>query len=201
MKIISIALLFVIIALSSCGTKTDTEVSENTQAESSTSQVEENTETNSNPNGLASYTAEWLVSISYPEDWIIQEGFMGTVFVAASPVQDVNDNFSESINFLTQSFSDVNAADMDEYLAFNLEQMEVLFTDFEVVWEEAVNIAGLDGKKVTYQFAQWELLLNTTQYMLDNNSTAYIFTITHLQESPDLFEEEFNTILNSIQIL
>lgn len=187
-------LLCLVVLLSSCGKAEQSEEVNNTPEQTQETQQ-------ATTSGYSNFTAEGVVSLEYPSDWTTQEGFMGTVVAIMSPMSDENDAFSENMNFLTQEFSVLGVDNLDDYIQFNLDQMNVLFTDFAVLSQEDVSIDWVNGKKIVYTFSQGELGLYTTQYILNNNQTAYIFTITHGSDDTESFSTEFETILNSIEIL
>ena len=150
--------------------------------------------------GYTKFTSSGLLSIEYPETWVLEEDFMWTIFVIQSPLE-VDDTFSENINFLTQNIWDMGATDIEEYIDINLSQIEIYLSDFQLLSKEDTNISGIDGQKLSYTFKQWQLDIFTEQHFIAVNDIAYIFTVTRPQDNPNAFNEEFENILNSIEIL
>lgn len=76
------------------------------------------------------HNEEFNVRIDYPEDWEMQEKFMGTVAIFLSPQESSTDQFRENLNVITQDLSE-QPTTLDEYAQTSLAQIKQLMTDFK----------------------------------------------------------------------
>lgn len=173
----------------------------NTTSNSDANNSENLTSTTPAPDGYTNYKKEWVFSAMYPKDWSMQEDFMGTIALFSTPQEWEDDDINENVNFITQNISEVGAADFEEYIDINLTQLEWFLTDFEVKSQKNVEVKWLPWAELIYEFTQWELKISTTQYILSqDDGEIFVVTLTQSQDNPTKFTEEFNAIVDSLEI-
>lgn len=152
--------------------------------------------------GYTSFTdTDNTIGFTYPDDWVLQEGFMWTIAIVQSPLESPEDTFSENMSYISQDIADLWVKDFTEYVDKNLEQIELFLTDYAFIGREKISILGLEWEKIQYTFTQWEYKLLTTQYLIQNNSQATTITVSHTQDQPNAFDEIFQKIIQSTKIL
>ena len=68
-------------------------------------------------------------SIQIPATWQIKEGFMGTLLIAISPLDDSLDEFRENINVVREKLGQYMS--LDEYMKISVRNMARVLTIFE----------------------------------------------------------------------
>jgi len=68
------------------------------------------------------YSNEKNFSIRFPDDWDIQENYMGTVVRAAAPLKDAASNFRNSINIVVEEIPE--NMDLDSYVDSGIEVLQ-----------------------------------------------------------------------------
>lgn len=196
-----LSLLAVPMLLWSCVTSSETTTTDTSSTGTQTEETQVETPTSdADTSEYTQYTApDDAFSLSYPSNWALQEGYMGTIAMILSEV-GVNDQFAENINFIGQEISAIGAKDFDEYMDISKEQMAQLFTDYTLVSESDVEVAGLSGNKLVSDFTQGTIKIQSTQYFLENDGSVFIITVTQAQEAPEEFEAEFDAILSSLKV-
>ncbi len=74
-------------------------------------------------------SARYGFSIQIPTTWQIKEGFMGTLLIAISPLDDSLDEFRENINVVGEKLG--RYMSLDEYMKISVRNMARVLTIFE----------------------------------------------------------------------
>lgn len=138
------------------------------------------------PAGYSIYTnSTYGVEINYPSDWEKTEGFMGTVVMFKSPLENDSDLFLENINIMVTELSPpiLSIADYKESIQSYLEQY---ITDYELIEMVDATLANTPAIKVVYTGRLGQSNLMQLQMVTVKNNKSYVISYT---AEPDKYEK------------
>jgi len=124
---------------------------------------------------------------------------MGIALIFLSPLEGADDTFQENINLIIQDVSN-EPITLDEYVNTNLADMDQFLNDVEINKSEKVTINGIAGHEIIYSASQGEERLKWRQLVILDNEKAYLLTYTAKEHTYDLYLEEVNNVINSLEI-
>jgi hypothetical protein len=140
---------------------------------------------------------DYGISIDYPEDWEIEEGFLGSIASFTSPLVGDSDDFSENANL---AFEPVSGMSLDEYVDLSIENIGQIANDFELISDSPTTISNNAARKLVYTHAAGQYELKVMQTISLANAGAYIFTFTALIAEYSNYISTAEEILDSLQI-
>lgn len=143
------------------------------------------------------------VSIKYPADWVVMQGYGGAKVVFASPFDGPLDYFQENVSVVIQDISKA-PLNLREYSDKAIEQMQAVFQE-NFILEESTAIAtlsGLPAYKVIFtgKGPETELMYYMTWAVVDK-VTAYQVTFTAFPSQFDKYYPTVQKMVESFQIL
>ena len=118
---------------------------------------------------LKTYTDdEYGYLIKYPEDWTLQEG---SVVLFIGPVQ--NDS-TVTVNIMVERLS--SSFTLEEYLSYGVDQLESLYSDFNLESTTDTKINNEDCLIAVYTFSSEGTDIKIKQAILIKNDLAYVIT-------------------------
>ena len=139
-------------------------------------------------------------TIQYPSSWELNEsGMMGTSFIFLSPPDGPNDNFRENVNMVTQSLQGQKIT-MDQFVELTKNQLKVLITGVNILYEERKEKEGLEYHKIIYTGTQGTLNLKLEQYYFLANDSIYSLTLTCTIVDFDDYQEIGEKIMDSFEL-
>jgi len=151
------------------------------------------------PTGMIIYESiEDGIRISYPQDWSVTEGVMGTIAAFSSPAE-FNDVFAENANIGTEDLSTYGPITLEEYTNITIDTLRTFFvTNMEIEQSTAITFAGSQGYKIVYTGTMGETRFKTMQVWTIKNKKAYL--ITYMAE-PEDYSTHVGTIEKMIDSL
>ncbi len=146
------------------------------------------------------------ISIRYPQEWEITEGYHGSTVLIASPLEGPLDFFQENVNVVIQ---DISAAphDLKEFTDVAIGQMELVFLH-NFILEESSHVATLSGypayKVIFTAKGPPEMGIDFRYYMIWtvlDDVTAYQVTYTAMPNNFDKYWAEVEKMVSSFKIL
>lgn len=137
-------------------------------------------------------------SLKYPIDWVLHEGYMGTIFIALSPFEDGNDLFQENINVITEDLQGYEFT-IEEYLEFTLSELQDMVDNLKVISRGKRHIAGQQGKVIVFSGEQSGFEFQWMQLFFISGTNIYVITYTAQENKYDKHLPTIENIINSIK--
>lgn len=137
-------------------------------------------------------------SLNYPKDWVLHEGYMGTIFIALSPLEDGNDLFQENINVITEDLQGYEFT-IEEYLEFTLSELQDIVDNLRVISRGKRNIASQQGKVIVFSGEQSGFEFQWMQVFFISGTNIYVITYTAQENRYDKYLPTIENIINSIK--
>lgn len=145
------------------------------------------------PQGFETFESK-EISLSYPKDWAIQEGVMGSSVMVMSPQKDKQDPFQENLNIMVQDLSQ-SPMTLDQFTQLSVEQIPEIITEGDITVEASdTKLSGMPAKKITYTGKQGKYDLKWFQVWTIKDNKAYIATYTSVAD-------EYDTYLDTAQVM
>lgn len=127
-----------------------------------------------NPNWEKKETNEY--TFSYPKTWeLVDDGSQGTAFIVVSKRIDSSDNFSESVNLVTQEVGEMS---LDEYVSLSEQQIEEYMQESEVIGSRRKLIGKDSFHECLFKATDKGTRFVFEQKYAIKNGVAYILTYT-----------------------
>lgn len=142
------------------------------------------------------------VSIRYPQDWIPQEGVMGTVvtFVHVPKRKERKPYaFKENINIVVQELPEGEKT-LSEYSDLVLEQLKMVMPDAEILKSEKVKFFKNRGHRIFCKVSQDNVQLKWLQTWTIENGKAYMVTYTAEESRFKRFLPRVEKMLETLEV-
>lgn len=190
-KIICSSLLFGLIACTSNAPKDTKEL----MAEVTSEEVKIPTA----EKGFNAYETEetWIM---YPENWSIDTSESGGInYFIYSPLVEATDVFQENFNLATEKLPN-NSITTEYYTNRALEMIKTSFTDFKLLENKEHKGNAGTYRTIVYTASMSGMNLKWKQSVYIKNSTAYIVSITTLEDTFKEFDAMSQKVMNSFFI-
>ena len=140
------------------------------------------------PTGMVSATDEKAdFCLFVPDEWQIDysTAAAGAYYSAADPS-------SVSVMAWDLEYTDTT---LDEWWATNVDEVNVVFDNFNLESEENITMSDVYGKKYTYTASLGNFNYKIMQAACIKGSSVYLFTYTSLPENYDLHLEDVSSML------
>ncbi|MEN8928645.1 MAG: PsbP-related protein [Flavobacteriales bacterium] len=153
-------------------------------------------------NGLNAniYSNEQMnISFNYPDSWEVRTDTVNGILYILSSFKE-GDDFQEMMNVVVGGTQGLN---LEEFLSINLVAVEDMFEELVLTEEPTVyEINDREFKKVKYNYVSegGGYPLTAGLFVTHANNKSYIINCSALQNTFDQYQEEFMSVVNSIQI-
>ncbi len=138
-------------------------------------------------------------SIRYPESWEKRIGFQGTSVAFVSPKERSSDRFQESVNVVMTEVEEGTVLN-DQLLQEFYAEIESQGTGFQVLETQALQLNGVDARRITCRFRVGGHLFQYLLYILLKDDRVYVITCVSRTLDFDRYEGVFDRMCRSIQI-
>ena len=186
-----IALIILVVLLGSCNNDAKIVSSPETQKQSSTkisnNEINENVFSNEALN----------LSFSYPKNWEVQTDTINkVVYIMSNSSSD--DGFKEMINIMIGDSKELN---LDDFFSLNMTVIDETFEELSITEDPAdVKINDRDYKNVKYNYVVQGYPLTNHIFVTMRESEVYIVSCSALQNTYDQYQDQFMSVVNSIEI-
>ena len=142
----------------------------------------------------------YKLSFQYPTNWKVAEGFMGTVVVFLSPLENADDKFSENVNLVTEDLTAYPGMTLEKYMEINLAQLPSFVTDYKLVARENSLVSGTSATALIYTGRQGIFQLKFLQVFIVADNRAYVLTFTAEEAQYKKYEAVARGIINSFMM-
>jgi len=140
------------------------------------------------PAGMISATDEKADFCLYvPDEWQIDYST-----AAAGAYYSASDPSSVSVMAWDLEYTDTT---LDDWWATNVDEVNVVFDNFNLESEENITLSEVYGKKYTYTASLGSFNYKIMQAACIKGSSVYLFTYTSVPENYDLHTEEVSQML------
>ena len=151
------------------------------------------------PPGFLTYeNSTYGIKIMYPQEWEKLEGYMDTVVLFRSSLEDASDIFQENLNVVVGDLP--QPMTLNEFTDLNIEQIKTLFT-IEVVDSSPTTLANTPADKVIYNLKQGQYDLKLMQIYTIKDDIAYVITYTAEEDKYLDFLDTIQIMINTFEIL
>ena len=138
--------------------------------------------------------------IMYPEDWTIDTFETdGINFSIYSPLVEKSDVFQENFNLATEKMPN-NSITTEYYVNRALELIKTSFADFKLLENKEQKGNAGTYRTIVYTASMSGMKLKWKQSVYIKNSTAYIVSITTLEDTFKEFDAMSQKVMNSFFI-
>lgn len=191
--IISITL---IVSLGSC----NSDVKNEKAPENNDTIINETESTTNNELNENIYSNEKMnISFNYPGSWEVRTDTVNNILYILSPYQG-GDDFQEMMNVVVGGTQGLN---LDEFLSVNLVAVEDVFEELslsEIPSDYEINSRLFKKVKYNYVSEGGGYPLTAGLFVTHANNKSYIINCSALQNTYDQYQEEFMSVVNSIEI-
>jgi hypothetical protein len=113
------------------------------------------------------------------------------------PKQDVNDNFMENVNVITQDVGDVT---LEDYMKMNLSSMEDGLENYSKGISGIYEVNGYKLQSLRYSYTYQTVPIEAIVYFMIQNGTAYVITCSAHGGELKKYERVFRDIVGSFKI-
>jgi hypothetical protein len=121
--------------------------------------------------------------VSYPQDWVPQERFMGTVVAFFSPLDGRSDVFSENVNLVTDRLD--RPVTVEQYTNASLRPLAQVIAGFELIEEGEGTLAGRRARYIRFTGRQGGLDLSWLQLLAVEGERALVLSYTGADQYED----------------
>jgi hypothetical protein len=165
--------LFLVVTVISCNQSGNTVSQNNADAKTVTT-----------PANWKAYSND-TCSIQYPPEWTVKEKFMGTEFALLSPIDSTSPTFAENVNLTKQDMTGKEQS-LEKVVPATIELLKTIATNFTLLSSTLKkDAAGVEYQQIIYTCNQGTLPLKQEQQYRIIKNTAYILTLTTLQNGWD----------------
>ena len=151
--------------------------------------------------GYSTYTSyQYDLRMDYPSDWVKREGFMGTIVVFMAPTEGMEDGSPANMNVLMQDIT-FQTMTLDDYTELSIEQLESFITDFDLIEEDDITLAGAPAKKLVYTGEQGVFEIKWVQVWGIKDSKVYVLTFTTHEDRFNEFSGIADEMIDSFEVL
>ncbi len=144
------------------------------------------------------YSNELLnLSFSYPKNWEVQSDTINkVVYIMSNSSSD--DGFKEMINIMV---GDSKGLSLDDFFSLNMTVIDETFDELSISdGPGETEINGREFKKVKYNYIVQGYPLTNHIFVTNRDSSVYIVSCSALQNTFDQYQDQFMSIVNSIEI-
>lgn len=149
------------------------------------------------PNFVTYENSTYKIRIMHPQEWEIMEGYMETVVLFRSPIEEASDMFQENLNVVVGDLPE--PMKLDEFTDANIDQIKSLFAA-EVVDSSSTTLANNPARKVIYSLKQGEYDLKLMQIYMIKDTKAYVITYTAEKDKYSDLLETIQAMINTFEI-
>jgi hypothetical protein len=149
------------------------------------------------------YNGEKKFSIQYPEKWTVNENVSipGSetkldVQITAPAIKGVTAN----LNIVSQSYPGSSEYTVDSFKDSFIKGYKDRIPNFNLIEAKKVSLSGEPALMVTYTGTINQIKGYLTQYLILKQDQVYFVTITHPQDDPKSFEDEFSSMVQTFKI-
>ncbi|MCK4433154.1 MAG: hypothetical protein KAV48_04395 [Methanomicrobia archaeon] len=151
------------------------------------------------PPGFLTYeNSTYGIKIMYPQEWEKLEGYMDTVVLFRSSLEDASDIFQENLNVVVGDLP--QPMTLNEFTDLNIEQIKTLFT-IEVVDSSPTTLANIPARKVIYTLKQGGYDLKAMQIYTIKDDKAYVISYMAEEDKYSDFWGTIQIMINTFEIL
>jgi hypothetical protein len=136
-------------------------------------------------------------SVKYPENWVLEEGLMGTVVAFGGPVIG---EIGININILSEDLAESPGITLQEYFELNEMKYENEIEGYHKVNDYSTTISQQQAIVLTCTGIVNANTLKWSQALLLKDNTAYIITYTTPLESYDKYIDCFNLVISTFRL-
>lgn len=133
-------------------------------------------------------------SITFPNHWAVEPGYMGLDVIAQAPPLNKLSNSQANISVISAPLPP--GTTIDYYLEKNLENLKTGLQDFNLIETGKAIVGGVSGKRIIYNHSVKEMKLYVMQYFIITNDNGYVITCTAIAED---YQHYLNSFERSVQ--
>ena len=142
---------------------------------------------------------EYGFSILYPGSWEVRQDWQDTVVAFISPKEGSSDTLRECVNVVVVDVEEGTV--LDDYLVEEYyQELGQVGTDLEVLETSAVQVNGLDARRVVLNLRLEGHLFRYLLYVLLRGERVYVITCGSRTLAYARYEDVFERICQSIEI-
>jgi eukaryotic-like serine/threonine-protein kinase len=147
-------------------------------------------------------STQYKCSISYPNNWKLDDTRDGAAFFIFSPKENDDDRFIENINLISRDITGSNIS-FKEYIKLNTDQIETALTDFKKESERYFKIGNNNAFEVVYsgKIKNVDYRLKWVQRYILKGNVSYIITYSADAEKTDKYLAAAKKIINGLKLL
>jgi hypothetical protein len=136
-------------------------------------------------------------NINYPKSWEIQTDTMNRILYILSPT-DSNDLFQEMMNIV---IGETNGLSLKEFFSMNLNAVEEMFDELDRTEDPSeITIINRVFKTVKFNYVFESYPLTANLFVTHKDETSYVVNCSALQNTFDKYQDQFMSVVNSIEI-
>lgn len=141
-------------------------------------------------------------SISYPENWDLQESSNSNseYLILSSQKESDNDIFVENVSLLIQQTDKDLNLQLNEFVSSIMSQLEGFLIDFELIENTSFTKNGLTFKRIVYTGLKNEIDTYFTQMFCILNGKIFMLTFVSETDNLELYEKTAEQIMNSFEL-
>ena len=134
-------------------------------------------------------------SITFPDTWKMEQGFMNTDVMASAPLKGEKDKFRD--NVIVGSVDMETPVTLEEYYRAGRAGLEKQLQNFRFLRSGRTTIAGVPARWIKYRHAFGKTRAEVIQYLFIKGKRSYVITCTAEPEAFEEMEAEFKRIVRS----
>jgi len=142
--------------------------------------------------------AEYGFRISYPAPWSEREGVLPNAVVTflkdTGPMGVLGGSVSVTV-------SNAGGYDMDDFKAAHIENISLLYTDFNFTYQGNATLAGEPGYELIYTYSQGVYSIIQREIWTIKNDILYFLVCIVEKQNYNEFEDEFDQMISSFEII
>jgi hypothetical protein len=140
---------------------------------------------------------ELNISFSYPKSWEVQTDSLNRILYILSPT-DSSDLFQEMMNIVVGNTENLS---LEEFFTLNLKAVEGMFDELDRTEDPGeVSINDRIFKRVKFNYVFESYPLTASLFVTHNDQTSYVVNCSALQNTFDKYQDQFMSVVNSIEI-
>lgn len=143
---------------------------------------------------------DFNIKLSYPENYELLKGVMGTVVVFLKEKEDPTNLFQENLNVMVQDLSN-QPMTLEEYNSLSLREIGSFITDAKILSSDKTILAGKPAYEVVYTGKQGAYTFKWKQKWTIIDNIAYVLSYTSEINQFDNSLKAFDKIFDSFEKL
>jgi hypothetical protein len=141
-------------------------------------------------------------SISYPENWDLQESSNSNseFLILSSQKESENDIFVENVSLLIQQTDKDLNLQLNEFVSSIISQLDGFLIDFELIENTSYTKNGLTFKRLIYTGVKNDIDTYFTQLFCILNGKTFMLTFVSETDNLELYEKTAEQIMNSFEV-